>query len=203
MPQPTEQQVLAQQPNPSPNEISKKRLFETDRDKLRLRLEERQKRVDEERTRAARERRADRLKGGLTKGLHENLRGCNPLQLKTVRKLVTKYEKDHRTPPSLRECRERPTVEVLTYADVYNRRYTLELRRSSRSRGKVYVNGPYAVAHHRDGAIIRHVYIGNKKLSTRLPRKVWPVFRPFMTSSETLARIEKHNRAWAGRNDEE
>jgi hypothetical protein len=203
MPQPTEQQVLAQQPNPSPNEISKKRLFETDREKLRLRLEDRQKQIDEERTKAARERRAYRLKGGLTKGLHENLRACNPLQLKTVRKLITKYEKDHRMPPSLRDCREKQTVEVLTYADVYNRRYTLELRRSSRSRGKVYVNGPYAVAHHRDGAIIRHAYIGNKKLSTRLPRKVWPVFRPFMTSSETVARIEKHNKAWAERNDEE
>lgn len=202
MPQLTEQQLLTQPPNSSSNKISKKRLFETDRDKLRLRLEERQKLIEEERKKAERERRADRLKGDLTKGLHDNLRACNPLQLTTVRKLVAKYEKDHRTPPSLRNCREKQTVEVLAYADVYNRRYTLELRRSSRSRGKVYVNGPYAVVHHRDGAIIKHEYIGNKKLSTRLPRKVWPVFRPFMTSSETLARIETHNKTWAKRSDE-
>ncbi len=192
---------LEEPPNPSVDEISKKRLSWMNRNQLELRLEDRQKQIEEQRTKAARERRADRLKGGLTKGLHENLRACNPLQLKTIRKLVAKYEKDHRTPPNLRECQEKQTVEVLTYADVYNRRYTLELRRSSRARGKVYVNGPYAVAHHRDGAIIRHAYIGNKKLSTRLPRKVWPMFKPFMTSSETLTRIDKHNRAWAERND--
>lgn len=203
MPQLTERQPLTDPPTPSASRISKKLIIETDRDRLRLRLEERQEQVERERTVAALNRRAGRLKGHLTKGLYENLRACNSLQLKTVRKLVAKYEKDHRSPPNLRDCREKQTVEILAHADVYNRRYTFELRRSSRSRGKVYVNGPYAVAHHRDGAIIRHEYIGNKKLSTRLPRKVWPVFRPFMKSSDTLVRIEKHNIAWAARNEEE
>jgi hypothetical protein len=94
-------------------------------------------------------------------------------------------------------------VEILAHADVRNRRYTLELRRSSRSREKVYVNGPCVVVHHRDGAIIKHDYIGNKKLSTRLPRSVWPVFRPLINSQETLVRIEKHNKAWAEKEDEE
>ncbi len=203
MPQPTARQSLTHQPKSSADEITKDRISPADRDKLRLRIENRQKQFEEERIRAARERRAGRLKGQLSKGLHDNLRACNPLQLKTVRKLVAKYEKDHRTPPSLRDCREKQTVEVLAHADVYNRRYTLELRRSSRSRGKVYVNGPYAVVHHRDGAIIKHDYIGNKKLSTRLPRRVWPVFRTLMTSPEVRARIEQHNKAWAEQKDDE
>jgi 23S rRNA pseudouridine1911/1915/1917 synthase len=60
-----------------------------------------------------------------------------------VRKLVAKNEKDHRTAHSIRDCHEKQTVEILAHADVRNRRYTLELRRSSRSREKVYVNGPY------------------------------------------------------------
>ena len=81
-----------------------------------------------------------------------------------------------RTPPSLIYCRQKQTVDVLAHADVLNRRCTLELQGSSRSRGKVYVNGPYAVVHYRDGAIIKHDYIGNKKLSTRLPRSYGSCF---------------------------
>ncbi len=174
-----------------------------DPESVRLHARETLQRIENERVEAAAERRAGREKGKLTKGLYECLRACNPLQLKTVKKLVAKYEKDHRTPPSLSDCRQKQTVDILAYADVLNRRYTLELRRSSRKRGKVYVNGPYVVVHHRDGAIIKHDYIGNKKLSTRLPRRVWPIFRPIIASTETRARIEKHNQSWAEREDEE
>ena len=176
--------------------ISKNWLVAPDSATVQERAQKRLERIEQERLDAAAERRAGRLKGHLSKALHENLRNCNPLQLKTVRRLVAKYEKDHRTPPSLSDCRQKQTIEILAHKDVYNRRYTLELQRSSRNRSKVYVNGPYVVVHHRNGNIIQHEYIGNKKLSTRLPRTIWPVFRPFMTSPEILARIEKHNRAW-------
>ncbi len=203
MPQAPEQQSFTSESSGAASKISKNRLILPDPESARLRARERLQQIEKERTEAATARRADRVNGRLTQGLHEGLRACTPLQLKTVRKLVSKYEKDHRTPPSLGDCREKQTVEILAHADVYNRRYTLELRRSSRSRGRVYVNGPYAVVHHRDGAIIKHDYIGNKKLSTRLPRKVWPVFRTLMTSPNIRARIEQHNKAWAEREDEE
>jgi len=198
-----QQQSLTAAQNGQSNKISKSGLVVYDSDTVLLRAQKRLQQIEQERNEAAAERRAGRVKGRLTQGLHGSLRACNPLQLRAVRKLVAKYENDHRNPPSIRDCYEKQTMEILAHADVCNRRYTLELRRSSRNRGKVYVNGPYAVVHHRDGAIIKHDYIGNKRLSTRLPRTVWPVFRPLMSSQETLARVEKLNKSWAERGDEE
>lgn len=203
MAQVTQSQILTAPTSGGASEISKNRLIAPDPATVRERAQKRLQQIEQERLEAAAERRAGRLKGHLSEALHENLRSCNPSQLKTVRKLVAKYEKDHRTPPSLSDCRQKQTVEILAHVDIYNRRYTLELQRSSRNRGKVYINGPYVVLHYRNGKIIKHEYIGNKRLSTRLPRTVWPAFRPLMTSPQTLARIEKHNKAWAERADKD
>lgn len=65
------------------------------------------------------------------------------------------------------------------------------------------MNGPYAVEHHRDGNIVHHIYIGNKSLSTKLPRNVWPSFRPLMKSEETQALIARENAKWAAQEDDE
>ena len=199
----TEQQSLTPPRRDQTPKSSKFHLILPAPERVRLHAEQTLQRIESDRKKATAERRAGREKGYLTRALHENLRACNPAQLKTVRKLVGKYEKDHHTPPSLRDCRQKQTVDVLVHADVLNRRYTLELQRSSQRRGKVYVNGPYVVVHHRDGAIVKHDYIGNKKLSTRLPRSVWPVFRPVMASAETLSRLERYNISWSERVEEE
>jgi hypothetical protein len=187
MPKVTEQQSLTPRQVDHTPKTSKERLILPDPHSMQLHSKQWLQRIENDRKKAAADRRAGREKGKLTRVLHESLRACNPLQLNTVRTLVAKYEKDHRTPPSLIYCRQKQTVDILAHTDVLNRRCTLELQRSSRSRGKVYVNGPYAVVHYRDGAIIKHDYIGNKKLSTRLPRSVWLVFRPAIASAETLA----------------
>lgn len=92
---------------------------------------------------AANDRREGRKKGVLTHGTYEGLRALNLLQLKTARKLIARFEKEHRNPPNPMDCQRTQTIRVLADRCLGNKWYTLELQRFSRKRSKVYVNGPY------------------------------------------------------------
>ena len=157
---------------------------------------ERLKQHEAERNAAAAERKAGRLVGKLSDSLYEKLKNCNPLQLREVKRLARKFEGLHRKPPSLSECRMKYTVEVVHHVDVRNRRFTLEFRRSSKRASRVYVNGPYVVAHWRDGAITKHQYFKNKDLRKRIPRKVWDGFRELLASPKTEEHRKKLNERW-------
>jgi hypothetical protein len=148
--------------------------------------------IQEEERRATERRRAGRLKGELGDGLRQRLRACNPLQLKAVRRLCAKYEKDHRLAPPIADLPKRFTLEILDSVEVKNKRFTLEIRRSSKNADRVHAYGPYVYCYWRDGRIIRFEYFGNVKLRGKLPRKVWVAFRDLLTSSEIRARIEAH-----------
>jgi hypothetical protein len=157
---------------------------------------ERLKQLESDRNIAAAARKAGRLVGELSDSLHEKLKACNPLQLRGVMRLARKFELLHRKPPSLYDCRVRYTAAVVHHVDVRNRRFTLEFRRTSKRGDRVYVNGPYVVAHWRDGAITKHQYFGNKNLRKRVPRKVWDEFREFLASPKTVEQKKKLNERW-------
>jgi hypothetical protein len=112
------------------------------------------------------ERQQGRLQGRPTKSLVEKLRACNIDQLKYAKKLCDRYMLDQRKPPARSDCGDRYTVKVIDAICVKNQHYQLEFRRSTRSAKKIYVNGPYIRAYHRDGAIIK-ITTFNKKLMLR------------------------------------
>lgn len=163
---------------------------------------ERLKQLEAERNAAAAKRKAGRLVGELSNSLCEKLESCNPLQLREVMRLVRKFENLHRKPPSLSQCSVKYTVEVLHHVDVRNRRFTLEFRRTSKRAGRVYVNGPYVVAHWRDGSITKHQYFKTKDLRKRIPRKVWDGFRELLASPKTEERRKKLNERWQSEAEE-
>jgi hypothetical protein len=157
---------------------------------------ERLKQHEAERNASAAERKAGRLVGKLSDSLYEKLKNCNPLQLQEVMRLARKFEALHRKPPSLSDCRVKYTVEVVHYVDVRNRRFTLEFRRTSKRADRVYVNGPYVVAHWRDGAITKHQYFKSKDIRKRIPRKVWDGFREVLASPKTEEQRKRLNEHW-------
>jgi hypothetical protein len=127
----------------------------------------RQKQLEAQQTQ---ERRIGREKGQLSQSLREKLRACNVLQLRKVKKLCDSYIQDQKLPPDPSECRKPFTVDVLGDVSIRNKRYQLELRRTTHRGKKVYLQGPYVLSYWRDGRIIKSHYFGNRNWS-RIPIK--------------------------------
>jgi hypothetical protein len=96
---------------------------------------------------------------------------------------------DQRKPPHTSECGDRYTVKIVDSICVKNRRYLLEFRRTARTAKKIYVNGPYIRAYHRDGEIIKATRFNkkDKELYKKLPRKVWSSFSHQLRNPELEA----------------
>lgn len=145
----------------------------------------RQAQIAEEREEAQKERRAGRLKGELTRGLIENLRNCNVLQLQNAKKRCDREIERQSNPPNDYDCGKRYTMRVLRSVTVKTARFRLEFRRTSLRLNKVYVNGPYIFRYWWDGSIVKSEYIPkDKRLRASLPKKVWLEFKGLLDRPE-------------------
>lgn len=146
------------------------------------------------------QRREDRKKGMIGDGLRKRLRACNVQQLENVKKLCKRYVTDHRKAPQEYECGKPYTVKVLVSLPVKNRRFQYEIRRTTRTKPPVQLQGPYLHAYHRDGEIIIDKYFKDSDLK-RAPRKVQTAIKPFRESK--AEQLETARREYASRTGRE
>lgn len=133
-----------------------------------------------------RERREGRVVGELSSSLLKSLRKCNPRQLRTVKKLVREYVKDHKEPPVLEELDIPRSTRVVESQVHRNKLYNLELNCCNKPTCTKCPHGPYIYFYQRNGAIFPRKQLSEKQLS-RLP----PGIRELLRAKRDEVRAER------------